>query len=563
MKTTSRTIKEWMQCVETGQIQLPQFQRDEVWKQNLVERFFTAILQEKPLGVFLVLQVNAGSPPFKSRPLEGAPERKDKCTEQLLDGQQRLTALWRTFNDNYENHTLYVRFEETGKDFCHEEIKSVPRKGKLKNVIGNPIKEFEEKLIPLKILSPEEKGLRQRKEWISKLDLSYERETDLETFCEIMRGKFSSEDIPYFLLPTDTSQEDAIDIFIETNTSSVKLTAYDIAVAQMERETEESLTEKTDALKSEIQTIENLDADVGDLVLKIHCVMSGKVPTYGQYKDLNFTNLSRQWTKIVKGINWTVECLEELRISTGKRLPTTVPLRVLPALYQHIPKRGQKHARALRIVKKYLWWAFLSDRYQKQANHRLKEDYDDLTAYIEGKKNEEDIRIFKSVIPDKETIKTEGWPKSKGILSRGILTACSLGGAKDIASNRSLAKSDDIDFHHIFPTAILKKFEIKPDVALNCMLLDPSTNRDWAKLLPGDFLQKAIAESGCRKPEQEIKKRLKTHFLNHKNLVSVKADNIDPNDKNAIEKAFQKFLDSRATEVISRIDVLLEKGDLE
>lgn len=563
MKTRPRTIKEWMQCVENGQIQLPRFQRDEVWNQNLVEKFFTAILMGKPLGVFLVLQVNAGSPPFKSRPLKGAPEKKDKCTEQLLDGQQRLTALWRAFNDNYEARTYYLRFKKTGKSFCHKDIKYASRRGQLKNVIGNPLREFEENLIPLRILSPMEEGVRERKEWIRELDLSYEQETDLETFCEGMRGKFSSEDIPYFLLPTDMLEEDAIDIFIETNTSSMKLTPYDIAVAQMERKTEESLTEKTDELKDEIQTIEDLDTDVGDLVLKIYCVISGKVPTYGQYKDLDFKDLSQQWPKIIKGIKWTVKCLKELRISTGKRLPTTVPLRVLPALYQRIPRTGRKHARALRIVKKYLWWAFLSDRYQKQANHRLKEDYDDLSAYIREEKGEEDIRIFKSGIPDEEMIKAEGWPKSKGILSRGILTACSLGGAKDVTSTRNLAESNDIDFHHIFPKAVLKKFGIKSDVALNCMLLDPSTNKEWAKLLPGDFLQKAIAESECRKPEREMKKRLKTHLLNHEYLLPVKEDNIDKNDEKAIKEEFRKFLDSRATEVMSRINILLRKGDLE
>ena len=244
MKTTSRTINEWMQCVENRQIQLPRFQRDEVWSQSLVERFFTAILNRKPLGVFLVLQVNAGDMPFKSRPLEGAEQEQGKCTELLLDGQQRLTALWRTFNDNYEDRTLYLSFQETKSGFAYKEIKSVARKGKLKNVIGNPAREFEENLIPLRILSPEEKGPRKRKGWVRELDLDYEQEADLETFCEGMRGKFRQEDIPYFLLPTSVSEEDAIDIFIETNTSSMKLTAYDIAVAQMEREMEESLREK-------------------------------------------------------------------------------------------------------------------------------------------------------------------------------------------------------------------------------------------------------------------------------------------------------------------------------
>ena len=291
--------------------------------------------------------------------------------------------------------------------------------------------------------------------------------------------------------------------------------------------------------------------------------MSGKVPTYGQYKTLDFKNLSRQWPNIVKGIKWTIERLDELCICTGKRLPTAVPLRVLPALYQHIPKTGHKHARALRIVKRYLWWAFLSDRYVKQANHRLKEDYDDLLAYIKEEKEEEDFRIFKSEKPDEEAIKSEGWPKSKRILSRGILTVCSLGGAKDIASNRKLAKRDDIDFHHIFPASVLRKFGIKPDVTLNCMLLESPTNKEWAKLLPGNFLLKAISESGCSRPELEIRKRLSTHLLNDEYLLPVKANDVDPNDKNAIEKAFREFLDSRATEVMSRINTLLKKGDLE
>ena len=563
MKTTSRTINEWMQCVENRQIQLPRFQRDEVWSQSLVERFFTAILNRKPLGVFLVLQVNAGDMPFKSRPLEGAEEEEGKCTELLLDGQQRLTALWRTFNDNYEDRTLYLSFQETGSGFAYKEIKSVARKGKLKDVIRNPAREFEENLIPLRILSPDEKGLRERKEWVRKLGLDYERETDLETFCDDMRVKFSLEDIPYFLLPTDVSEEDAINIFIETNTSSMKLTAYDIAVAQMERETEESLREKTEDLKGEIQQIESLDAEVGDLVLKIYCVMSGKVPTYGQYKTLDFKKLSQQWLKIVEGIRWSVERLDELCIHTGKRLPSAVPLRVLPALYQHIPKMGHGHARALKIVKRYLWWAFLSDRYEKQANHRLKEDYDDLSAYIKGEKDKEDVRIFKSEKPDEEAIKSERWPKSKGILSRGILTACSLGGAKDIVSSRDLAKKDNIDFHHIFPASVLRRFGIKSDIALNCMLLESPTNKEWAKLLPGDFLRKAISESGCSRPELEIRKRLSTHLLNDEYLLPVKADSIDPNDKNAIEKVFREFLDSRAAEVMSRINTLLKEGDLE
>ena len=34
-----------------------------------------------------------------------APDSGEKVNEQLLDGQQRLTALWRSLRDKYEDRT--------------------------------------------------------------------------------------------------------------------------------------------------------------------------------------------------------------------------------------------------------------------------------------------------------------------------------------------------------------------------------------------------------------------------------------------------------------------------
>lgn len=41
-----------------------------------------------------------------------APETGEKMTEQLLDGQQRLTALWRSLNGFYRDRTYLVGFED-------------------------------------------------------------------------------------------------------------------------------------------------------------------------------------------------------------------------------------------------------------------------------------------------------------------------------------------------------------------------------------------------------------------------------------------------------------------
>ena len=40
----------------------------------------------------------------------GAPTPTERVTEHLLDGQQRLTALWRSLHDDYSNRTYLVRF---------------------------------------------------------------------------------------------------------------------------------------------------------------------------------------------------------------------------------------------------------------------------------------------------------------------------------------------------------------------------------------------------------------------------------------------------------------------
>jgi len=58
--------------------------------------------------------------PFISRTLVGAPTKGERITEHLLDGQQRLTALWRGLNNNYDDRTFFLflkKDEETGMPY--------------------------------------------------------------------------------------------------------------------------------------------------------------------------------------------------------------------------------------------------------------------------------------------------------------------------------------------------------------------------------------------------------------------------------------------------------------
>lgn len=101
-----------------------------------------------------------------------APVSGERVVEQLLDGQQRLTALWRSLNDKYADRTYLIAFADDPDD----------AQIKLPNVEGHArwdkdgrrypewIDKADEcwarKLIPIKLLRPDD-IFQEIQEWIS------------------------------------------------------------------------------------------------------------------------------------------------------------------------------------------------------------------------------------------------------------------------------------------------------------------------------------------------------------------------------------------------------------
>ena len=108
-RAQDQTLGVWFQNIQQGQLKLPRFQRHEAWDRRRITSFLNTIINNLPVGVTLALAV-AGNEKFISRfivtaePLESGP-----VTQQLLDGQQRLTAFWRAMQNNYESeNTLFI-----------------------------------------------------------------------------------------------------------------------------------------------------------------------------------------------------------------------------------------------------------------------------------------------------------------------------------------------------------------------------------------------------------------------------------------------------------------------
>lgn len=110
-KALDRSLAFWFQKINAGEIKLPRFQRHQAWDRKRITSLLETIAFNLPLGVTLVLEVGEKEK-FLSRELFSAPKKENKPTEQLLDGQQRLTALWRSMNNNYENESYFIYIPE-------------------------------------------------------------------------------------------------------------------------------------------------------------------------------------------------------------------------------------------------------------------------------------------------------------------------------------------------------------------------------------------------------------------------------------------------------------------
>ena len=157
--SSDRNLPDWLTRVRTGQTKLPRFQRWEAWSHANVTALFNTILQDLPAGSVLILQVG-DKEPFPSRLIEGVKVGTEKVTEHLLDGQQRLTALWRGLNNNYQERTYFLHLsedEETGMSYY---IDSVPRNLRKSDNLraplwaDDPASQWQRRVIPLDVLAP-------------------------------------------------------------------------------------------------------------------------------------------------------------------------------------------------------------------------------------------------------------------------------------------------------------------------------------------------------------------------------------------------------------------------
>lgn len=340
MQARDWTVEEWLSRISSGQVQLPRFQRFEAWGHREVADLAQTVLDELPSGATLILEVG-DKPLFKHRPLHTAPKGPERLTELILDGQQRLTALYRSLNDTYEDRTFFVdlssRDEETGGYGVVSQHR-YSKNGQTYPLWANDAKQtLEREYLPLKLLRPGENGASELEKWLEvATDNDDSQQLKLFKLTNQLRTRVAHFNLPYLFLPVGMEKPTVLSVFVKMNTRQVRLTAFDIVVAEVEAETGESLHDLVSSLNGQVPKLSRY-GEPSDLVLDASSLLQGRPPNQAGYFGINWSEMIGQWDDLVSGAKQAVAFLEQERVLDQDRLPSRAPLAPLIALWAHAP----------------------------------------------------------------------------------------------------------------------------------------------------------------------------------------------------------------------------------
>ena len=384
----------------SGHALLPVFQREYVWNKEDIESLFESIADGYPIGTFIFWEIDSTkiSTYIKGTLLYFLKESKRKRTRSskntelqvndkfsrvnpndkdsytiVLDGQQRLTSLYIAFYGKisylkaYGNINKPSDWTEERLYYNLEFVPNDPTSKRFQFLDNEKAKEGSYVLVG------------------DILDIKYKNTYDLisdivsrypsinqrtKTELAVLWDKCANNNInliSYFNIPSNSSFDDAIDIFVRINSTGKKLTTAELAEATITGTWQEG-SEKIRKLVKEMTgvqfTIDN------EYILRFFLMIVNRKSAFKlSMIDLKFIErLKKEWQRIVKVFKKLQDILEELQLSDKNISSKNAFLPVLYYLY-----KGGKIAKIndYNEVRKYLTVASCQGIFSGQSNNVL------------------------------------------------------------------------------------------------------------------------------------------------------------------------------------------------
>ena len=522
--------------IETGQIKIPQFQRQFVWDLALSAKFLDSIIKGYPIGTFIYWRTNERLRSVRNIGSINLPEPIDgEYVNYVLDGQQRITTFFAALkgqiieNGNgkhidYSN--MYINLDSRED----EDIVIIDVAGK---------QEFS--YIKLTKLM---KG--DSLEIFSSYDPSYHNK--INRYKEILQ----SYDFKGINL-RDAEIDVATEVFTRLNVGGKDLSIFEIMVAKTyDPDSDYDLYDKFHEFLSEIEhsKYETISSSNVLQLISLILVRDCKSKTILKLDKQEFINT---WDIAINSIKSSIDFLKSYGIPASKLLPYNTL--IVPLSYFFYKNRYNPTGNKLKYLEDFFWRVSIGFRYSSSVESKLVQDIDKIDSILNGVQPKYEWSVdFSTDFITKQGYFATGRSFIKAILCLyAMKVPKSFNNNLDVnIDNSSLKIATSKNYHHFFPKAYMRKNnpqieDWKVNHIANITIVDDYLNKQEIKAkAPSIYMEKFRFENN------QIKETMKTHLINDLDEFGIWNDD------------FSKFFESRIKSISDELKkrIIFQESDI-
>lgn len=569
MARTEETVDELISGIERGVVRLPEIQRRYIWKSTRVRDLFDSLYRGYPSGTILLWETDDKELPLQDMAIEQQ-DNPYSNTRLLLDGQQRLTSLATVirgkpvvvrgrekpiellFNlEHPDDLDIVTEVHEEGPEAKNGEERTEDETDSTEDELQNRLNRMTF-VVATKKLERLPQWIKVSEVFKNNDDAIFLRQAGVKNFDDPNCRRYTQRlaklrkirEYTYRIdvLGKTLSYNEVTEIFVRVNSLGAKLRGADLALAQITAKWRNSLKE-FEKFQEECKG-SGFNLDLGSVHLRNLVVFATAQSRFGTVRNLSKETLQRSWRESCQGMDFA---LSFMRANAGLESPA---LLASPFVLIAVAYFGKKRDYSLspEEEKQLRYWSCLANakgRYSRGSSETIL-DQDLAVLHRNGGASELREQLKRQVGNLEITPEELEGRNQNSALFKTMFLAFRAAEAKDWHSNITIAinhqgKQHKLQFHHIFPQAMLKGIYTPREVndIANLCFISGKTNRQIKDKEPKDYFPKIIDKNG---------------------LAPFEAQCIPTEERLLNRENYKDFLLERRKRIATRLNEFLEGG---
>ncbi len=479
-KSDKDPLREILKKIKQGAIQLPIFQRGWIWPDDHVQKIIASVSQSFPIGAILMLE-NGGPVRLATRPIEGTESGIDKVKPEtlILDGQQRLTALFQSLTSDQAVYTLDTKENKTNR-WYYLDMKACVTAGtdRVESVISVPenriVRKFQEKaqldlsssekehaadMFPVNQIFNANQWERGYLEYWKNQAGDYDEKWDLfKDFDNKVIDLFKTYQVPTITLDKETSKEEVCLIFERVNSQGIELTVFELLTAFFAAGSTDDGSDtdvfdlrddwdiRNERMKEEYPIL--------DGITKVNFLQALTLLIAGSCRrkemlDLTAAKYQELADQVETGFEKAACFLDKQNILTARDLPYPPQLVPLAAILTKLGDAAETEEAQQKIAR-WFWCGVFGEMYGSATDTRFASDFSEVPPWITGEEANEPRTIRDANFQSNRILDLRDYNSAayKGVFAL-------LRRAYDFQTGHTIRShtlsNEKIEAHHIFP----------------------------------------------------------------------------------------------------------------